>query len=196
MKRYFCLLCFILLIAGCNTNDQANEQAKGNSEEFIQVKNSTTKEVDRETGQEVAKHLVHLASKVPNVKDATAVVIGPYAIVGIDVDKDLDRSQVGSIKYTVAESLKNDPNGARAIVVADPDLNARLKEIQEDIQNGRPVQGIINELADITGRVMPEIPGDIIDPTSEDKQKEKLSEKEQKELQKQQRNQSNHHVNK
>ena len=64
------------------------------------------------------------------MNDATAVVLGPYAIVGIDVNKNLDRSEVGSIKYSVAESLKNDPYGARAVVVADPDMNARVKGSQ------------------------------------------------------------------
>lgn len=193
MKKYFFLLCLSLFIAGCNTNHEANKEGNNNGQ-IVQVKNSSTKNFDRQTGQKIAQHLVSLASSVPNVKDATAIVLGPYAIVGIDVDKDLDRSQVGSIKYTVAESLKHDPNGANAIVVADPDLNARLKEIQEDIQNGRPIQGIINELADITGRIMPEIPADIIDPTPKDKQKEKLSENEKNELEKEQNSQSNHHI--
>ena len=80
--------------------------------------------------------------------------------------KNLDRSEVGSIKYSVAESLKNDPHGARAVVVADPDLNARLKEVTEDIRIGEPIQGILNELADISGRLMPEIPADLVNPKS------------------------------
>ena len=56
--------------------------------------------------------------------------LGRYAIVGIDVNSKIERSQVGSIKYSVAESLKKDPHGARAVVVADADTMQRLKEIQ------------------------------------------------------------------
>ncbi len=141
--------------------------------------------------------MVNLATSIPNVNDATAVVLGRYAIVGIDVNKNLDRSEVGSIKYSVAESLKNDPHGARAVVIADPDTNARLKEIYADIQNGKPVQGVMNELADISGRLMPEVPADIVEPSpanqNTEKPKQKLNKQEQQNLEKQQQEQSNHY---
>ena len=58
-----------------------------------------------------------------------------------------------------------------AVVVADPDMNARLKEVSEDIRNGKPIQGILNELADISGRLMPEIPADLVNPKSKILQK-------------------------
>ena len=48
--------------------------------------------------------------------------------------------------------------------MADADTNQRLKEISADIKKGRPIQGIMEELADVAGRLMPEIPGDIINP--------------------------------
>src|SRR3954466_12845005 len=160
MKMYLLLLISLFTLFGCGVKNEVAEQKQN----VISVKNSTVQKVDKQTGQEISKHLVSLASSIPNVNDATAVVLGNYAIIGIDVDKNLDRSEVGSIKYSVAESLKNDPHGARAIVVADPDINARLKEIGEDIQKGEPLEGIINELADIAGRVIPEVPADIEDP--------------------------------
>ena len=37
---------------------------------------------------DIAEHLVNIASSVPDVNDATALVFGRYAIVGIDVNKD------------------------------------------------------------------------------------------------------------
>lgn len=193
MKAYIFIFLSLLLLSACNTKNELSEQ----NDHVIGVKNSTFQEVDKKTGQEISKHLVRLASSMPSVNDATAVVLGRYAIVGIDVDKNLDRSEVGSIKYSVAESLKNDPHGARAVVVADPDINARLKEIYADIQNGKPVQGILNELADISGRLIPEIPADMIEPTpanhSTEKPKQSLNGSEKQNLEKQQEEQSNHH---
>ncbi len=159
-------------------------------------KTVTLKSVDRQTGQEISKHLVELATSIPNVNDATAVVLGRYAIVGIDVNSKLERSQVGSIKYSVAESLKKDPHGASAVVVADADTMQRLKEINGDIKRGRPIQGIMEELADIAGRLMPEIPADIIDPNPKkatEEPKKKLPKGEQKKLEEEQEDQSNHH---
>ncbi|MDZ5470644.1 YhcN/YlaJ family sporulation lipoprotein [Bacillus sp. 31A1R] len=198
MKKLFFAILSIALLAGCGTNNQAgeNNQSEAQGRRTVGVKDSTIPVVDRQTGQEISRHLVELASSRPNVHDATAVVLGRYAVVGIDVDKDIERSQVGAIKYSVAESLKQDPHGANAIVIADPDLNARLREISEDIQSGKPVQGIMNELADIAGRLMPEIPADIVDPNpkeSLEKPKNKLNTSESQKLEKNQQKQSKHH---
>lgn len=194
MRVYLLLFFSIFVLFGCaGKNDEAAENNKQNT---INVKNSTIQNVDKQTGQQISKHLANLAASIPKVNDATAVVLGRYAIVGIDVNKDLDRSEVGAIKYSVAESLKNDPHGARALVVADPDINARLREIGEDIQKGEPIEGIMNELSDIAGRLIPEIPADIEDPKqpnpTEDPKKT-LNTPEQENLEKQQEEQSNHY---
>lgn len=196
MKKWLIIMLVLALISGCGTNETKNGME--DQPKTANVKNSTIQNVDRQSGQEISQHLVDLATSIPNVNDATAVVLGRYAIVGIDVKEDIERSQVGSIKYSVAESLKNDPHGARAVVVADPDMTARIREISEDIQKGKPIQGIINELADISGRLMPEIPADIVDPEPKEntvnKAKNKLDNSETKNLENRQEEQSNHHL--
>jgi YhcN/YlaJ family sporulation lipoprotein len=188
MKAYLFLFICLLTICGCSATKNEVAETKQN---VVSVKNTTIQDVDKQTGQEISQHLVELSTSIPNVNDATAVVLGPYAIVGIDVNKNLDRSEVGSIKYSVSESLKHDPHGANAVVVADPDMNARVKEVSEDIRNGRPIQGILNELADISGRLMPEIPADLVNPKSQNTS-EKLNNKEEQKLEKYQQEQSNH----
>jgi YhcN/YlaJ family sporulation lipoprotein len=193
MKKTLIITALCLILAGCSTKKELtnNENAS-----YVKVKNSYIESVDRKTGQEISKHLVSLATSIPNVNDATAVVLGRYAIVGIDVNAKIDRSQVGSIKYSVAESLKKDPYGAKAVVVADADTTQRLKEIQTDINKGRPIQGIMEELADVAGRLMPEIPGDLITPSPKnatEKPDKKLPEKDKKKLEKEQEDQSNHY---
>ncbi|GIN74429.1 hypothetical protein J14TS2_49040 [Bacillus sp. J14TS2] len=110
------------------------------------------------TDEKRANYLANLAASVPDVHNASSVVIGNLAVVGIDIDQDIERSKVGTIKYSVTESLRHDPQGAGAIVIADPDLNARLKEVGEDARAGKPIRGVMNELADIVGRVIPDVP--------------------------------------
>jgi YhcN/YlaJ family sporulation lipoprotein len=194
MKRLFILTTLVLVLSACNNS--SNNAQNNEKQSLVNVKNSYIEEVDRKTGQEVSKRLVELATSIPNVHDATAVVIGRYAIVGIDVNSKIERSQVGSIKYSVAESLKADPYGARAIVVADADTNQRLKEISADIQKGRPIQGIMEELADVAGRLMPEIPGDMIDPNPKnapEEPKKKLQKNEKRSLEDKQQEESKHY---
>ncbi|WP_286231377.1 YhcN/YlaJ family sporulation lipoprotein [Neobacillus mesonae] len=195
MKKTLCAMVICFFVAGCNNNNE-KQITDGKQQSLVNVKNSYIESVDRKSGQEISKRLVELATSIPNVNDATAVVLGRYAIVGIDVNAKLERSQVGSIKYSVAESLKKDPYGANAIVVADPDTTQRLKEIQADIRNNRPIQGIMEELADVAGRLIPQIPGDLITPNPKratEKPDKKLSPKEEKRLKKEQEKQSNYH---
>lgn len=194
LRKWVTLTAAVLLLVGCGINNKQEQNYQ--KQNVVNVKNSAIQEVDRTSGQEISKRLVELASSIPNVNDATAIVLGKYAIVGIDVNKNLDRSEVGSIKYSVAESLKNDPYGARAVIIADPDLTARLREVSIDIRNGEPLQGIMNELADIAGRLMPEVPADIIEPKTQnapEEPKKKLNNKEEKQLERKQQEQSNFH---
>ncbi|MCM3572922.1 YhcN/YlaJ family sporulation lipoprotein [Mesobacillus subterraneus] len=191
--RLVAAISFVLLLTACNGQNNAN---KADEDHKVKVQNSAIEDVDRQSGQEISRHLVSLTTHIPNVDDAAAVVVGRYAIVGIDVKDRMERSEVDTVKYTVAEALKKDPHGARAVVVADPDITARLREISEDIQNGQPIQGIMNELSDITGRVMPEVPADMIEPQTKsptEDPKKKLDDGEKKQLEKEQEQQSNYH---
>lgn len=202
MLKYFftIVITAALILIGCNHDN--NDTAKNNNNEngAVPVRNTEDQKYDRISSQKKAEHLVKLASGVPGVKDATAVVLGNIAVVGIDVDAKLERSDVDSIKYTVAESLKDDPHGADAIVIADPDVMERLREINEDIKNGAPIIGIMNELSDIVGRLMPEVPADLEDPKPKnavDQSKDKLNKKNEKQnLEDKQEKQSNHYKDK
>ncbi|MFF5397945.1 YhcN/YlaJ family sporulation lipoprotein [Peribacillus butanolivorans] len=197
MRKLILSLATVLLMTGCSMNNNNEESQDNTKSNLTKVNNSSVQETDRKTGQQTAKRLTGLAKSIPEVNDATAVVLGKYAIVGIDIDQDIERSQVGTIKYSVGESFKHDPNGANAIIVADPDINERIREVAKDINNGKPVRGILNELADITSRVIPEVPGDILTPTPTkviENEKAKLNNnKERKQLDEEQNDQSNHY---
>lgn len=190
--RITMLLLLALTLGACG---QMNEPNSDGGQPSVQ---NTRTEINRQyntpnADESRADYLAELASSIPHVKDATAVVAGDYAIIGIDVDKDMDRSKVGTIKYSVAESIKHDPKGAGAVVVADPDINARLKEIRDDMSAGRPIEGIINELADITGRLMPELPpreNNKNPQQAPQKQKQELDKSERREIEKEQEDHS------
>lgn len=196
---YFLLAAlFCLTSCGYQPNVE-NETDRAGDTKPIKVENSSQDQPDHKNGAEIAKHLVEVTESMPDVKDATAVVLGPYAVVGIDVKDDLERSEAESVKYTVAQGLKDDRYGANAVVVADPDTVARLREMGNDIQAGRPVSGIMDELAAIVGRVLPEVPNDMIDnqeeePTNENN--DQLNNKQEQELDKEQNDQSNKAKNK
>lgn len=203
MRNFVFSALFILLALSACTVNQGSQG--GTPEEHngkpINVRNTVNEPVEKKSGEQISKRLVNLAGRVPGVNDVSAVVLGRYAVVGIDVNSELDRNKVESIKYAVAESIQHDPYGANAVIIADADTTVRLREMGKDLQQGQPVGGILEELAAIVGRVMPEIPNDMLNnnnnqnrPTEQDN--DQLDEKEQKELDREQEDQSQNHLNK
>ncbi|MEI4620225.1 YhcN/YlaJ family sporulation lipoprotein [Bacillus pfraonensis] len=192
---YMLMICFA--ITGCSIGTQDNAQEKP-EQRNISMRNVNYRADQNRPNEKVADHLASLAASIPGVRDATAVVVGKYAVVGIDVKAKLDRSRVESIKYAVAESLKHDPNGANAVVVADVDTYERLKQMGNQIRHGKAGEGILDELAAIVGRVMPQVPNDMIEnkETNPIKENDKqLPKGEENELRKEQNDQSNNHLN-
>src|SRR5699024_9251346 len=103
---------------------------------------------------DIADHLANLAVKTNHVNDAAAIVVGPYTVVGLDINEEAERTRTSTIKHTVLEALEHDPYGREAIVIADADMPNRLRGMIEAIQNGAPIQGVADELANIASRYM------------------------------------------
>ncbi|KZM52740.1 YhcN/YlaJ family sporulation lipoprotein [Anoxybacillus geothermalis] len=185
----------LLLLGGCNVGN--SNEANDGDRSLVRVRNTVDEQVENKSGQEIARRIAEIANRVPNVHDATAIVVGKYAIVGIDVGANVDASRVGTIKYSVAEALQKDPYGANAIIIADPDLYTRVRNIGRQIDEGRPVQAFMNEIADIVGRVMPEVPSDLFEttPNPTEENDGQLNNQEERQLNERQEKQSNHHLN-
>ncbi|WP_373895898.1 YhcN/YlaJ family sporulation lipoprotein [Virgibacillus natechei] len=182
MRIAMLLLVSVFVIAGCQQEEEplANEQDQSNR--ISQVENSNPAERQNLNNGEIADHLANVAGGVPNVHDSAAVVAGPYTVVGIDVDKDLDRSRVGTIKYSVMEALQHDPYGKTAVVVADADVMERIRGMGNKIRQGHPVDGIVDEVSAIVGRYMPEFPINENQPQEPDQNKEIMPEEDKQEL--------------
>jgi YhcN/YlaJ family sporulation lipoprotein len=162
MRYMIMLVLAAALTAGCSRAPQNDASpASPNGQNGVQMQQNVPAKPKIRDKQQVAEHLEQLAMSIPQVHGAKCVVLGNTAIVGIDVDPQLERSRVDVIKYSVAEAFRKDPYGVHAFVTADMDLNGRIAEIREDIRQGRPVAGFAEELADIIGRIVPQIPKDI-----------------------------------
>lgn len=63
-----------------------------------------------------------------------------------------------------SRSTQERPYGVNAIVTADLDLDQRLRNIRDNVKAGRPITGFAEQMADIMGRAMPQLPRDIRNP--------------------------------
>ena len=149
---------------GCASKNAATPSPEADGQVRAQNNPPGGASISRANAADVAAHLEALARSVHGVKGANCVVFGKYAIVGIDVDAKMERSRVGTVKYAVAEAFRKDPYGIDALVTADIDMAQRLREIRSDAANGRPIAGFAEELADIVGRLIPQVPRDVIPP--------------------------------
>jgi YhcN/YlaJ family sporulation lipoprotein len=200
MIRTLILLAILcIFFVGCQANENKKENAGGMNNDITQINTEAGNNQEKKkklSSSQIAKRLVKIATADVDVKDATAIVAGKYAIVGIDVDKDIDRSKVGTIKFTITEALQKDPYGANAVVTADADIVTRLKGMAKEIRNGKPIIGVMEELAAIIGRIIPEVPDKShkakVEPTEENE--DKLPEGKENELDEEQDDQANHQL--
>lgn len=158
IKSLIALLAICLAVTGCGT--AARNEARNNGT-GMQSQQTAPAERNIEAPKDVAAHLEALAMNVPGVNSAHCVIIGNRAVVGVNVDGNVERSRVGTIKYSVAEAFHKDEYGIDAIVTADMDLTERLKEMRDDMVAGRPIAGFAEEMADIIGRIIPLMPRDV-----------------------------------
>jgi YhcN/YlaJ family sporulation lipoprotein len=151
--------------AGCGSSKESTPEL-GNRLK-AQSENQATA-ITKANSKEVSRHLEQLATGIKGVRGANCVVFGKYAVVGIDVEPTLERSRVGTIKYAVAEAFRKDPYGIDAVVTADIDMGERIREIRADVNKGRPIAGFAEEMADIVGRLIPQMPRSVVPPASPD----------------------------
>lgn len=155
-KKWVLLVCLTIILTACKNNNE--QQSLDTNDQIQQVKDSNPLPKENASNTEIATHLAQLANRVPDVNEATAIIAGPYAIVAIDVDDALERERVGTVKYSVSEALYKDPYGKSTVVIADADLIERFRQMGQQISDGFPIKGIVDELAAIVGRYMPVMP--------------------------------------
>jgi YhcN/YlaJ family sporulation lipoprotein len=183
MRTLLLIMIGLCVVAGCSrtsNNGASSPRTQSQTQSQTQLHSPNQPQLQSQNGSlhtqqaspnvtmnamQVAAHLEQLATSIPNVQHAHCVVFGKTAIVGIDVPGNLPRANVDNIKYSVAEALRKDPLGANAIVTADMDLDQSLKNIRQEVMNGRPIAGFADELGRIIGRIMPQLPKDT-NPTS------------------------------
>lgn len=159
MIRILTLVLTLGLLVSCQPANKppANESAPApGMPETQRVKQTSPEPRHTRNNQVVARRMVEIANRMPQVEGATALVVGGYTIVGLDLDPTLDRGRSGTVKYSVAQALQEDPQGANALVTADPDLVQRIRELADHMNKGRPISGLAEEMADIAGRISPQ----------------------------------------
>lgn len=118
----------------------------------------STNENNVARGVRYADDIAREISDLKEVDSAYVLMMGRRAYVAVMLDpKAGQRELTSQLKRKIAQRAKAvDPLVQRVYVSANPDFVKQLRDYSEDIQTGRPVEGIVDQLSDIIRRTFPE----------------------------------------
>ena len=176
-KKFFvlsvALLCMSCLIfTGCsrNNNTQQTPPATNNQTDNAQnnvsgSNNAADQKDDNGTDDNVDNTNLHqrtekiadaVVNDVAQVKDARTVISEKMAYVSVAIDETADTAESATLKEEISNVVKKtDAEIETVYVMEDADTFTRMKEIGEDIANGKPVSGFVEELETMFVRVTP-----------------------------------------
>jgi YhcN/YlaJ family sporulation lipoprotein len=107
-------------------------------------------------GTQRADDLANVCEQVQGVEDATVVVTGNTAYVGIDLDTNTNIANERDIKNQVAQKVRASGKDINTVYVStEVDFMDRLRNVGTGIRNGRPVDAFTTELNEMIQRITP-----------------------------------------
>lgn len=105
-----------------------------------------------------ASRIASAVSRLPGIEKTTVVITGNTALVGIHILSTVADDQVGALKDQVERKVRGMDGEIRNVAVtASPELVERITTMAGDIGQGRPMNGLADELSSVLRRVTPTI---------------------------------------
>jgi YhcN/YlaJ family sporulation lipoprotein len=170
-KKIIILTVFCLVLAsivlGCTAQRRPNEtptppppnQGQGN---IMPPSSAQPQPIPTESAtlHQMAQNLANQATKVNGVKEATVVITGNTALVGVDLASNTPTSQINTIQEQVATNIKQaDSRITNVSVTADADMVTKIKNIGQGIAQGKPITTFTQQIDDLMKRIGPAMSG-------------------------------------
>jgi spore cortex protein len=145
------LIFSIYVITGCAANDEAREINDGNA----QVQSfGIDQNVYDDSQLRVANDAEEKIERLTNVRKATVIVTNRHAYVAVIMDSN-GEVQKKFEKEISAQVKSTDKTIQNVYVSSNPEFAERMGDYGEEIQNGRPVRGLLEEFNEMVQRVFP-----------------------------------------
>lgn len=100
--------------------------------------------------------IANAVKQLPGVQNATVVVTGNTAYVGITLDRSTTAANTNNIKSQVAQVVRSTATGVNTVYVStDVGFMNRLRAVGEGLRSGRPITGFTTELNNIIRGIAP-----------------------------------------
>ncbi len=146
---------------GMNGNNMDNTSSNLNGNNAADT-NPTSRTADNNTAgdndlhQRAEKIAKAVTSDIAQVKDSRVVISERMAYVSVEIDKTADTAESATLKDEISNVVKKTDTEIETVyVMEDADTFTRMKEIGEDIAEGKPVSGFLEELQNMFVRVTP-----------------------------------------
>lgn len=137
------------------TNNGTNSDANANNDNSP-VENLKESNDMSERAEKIAKAIV---DGVEDVEDANVIISEHLAYAAIKIKADDPKGEAEAIKKAVIEKAKAADSDLTDIYVSESaDVFARIKEIGDDIGEGKPISGFVEELENLFVRITPTNP--------------------------------------
>ncbi|MFO7263314.1 MAG: YhcN/YlaJ family sporulation lipoprotein [Bacillota bacterium] len=100
-----------------------------------------------------ADRMAEVAAAVDGVENATAVIVGATAYVGLDLDPQVGRRKADAVEEEVARRVNRAVPRYHVIVTSDVDMLGQLTEIDNGLRAGRPIEQFRDQLDVINQRL-------------------------------------------
>ncbi|SNS76516.1 sporulation lipoprotein, YhcN/YlaJ family [Bacillus sp. OK838] len=159
-----------LVITGCATNNKegANENLGLNRTNQDNVKHPTNVSDTRRNinnvndndndanDMRVSDDISNRVEALKEVKDARVIVTDNNAYVGAVLNDGGDKDISNDLKGRIADAARGaDPSVDNVYVSTNPDFVQSMHKYANDIQNGKPVAGFVDEFRKLVTRVFP-----------------------------------------
>lgn len=105
-----------------------------------------------------ARKIADNVENLENVNNATVVITGNTAIIGVDINNNLEGKITDDLKEEIRKTAINtDKEVEKVSITADADLYTRIRNMSRDIQDGSPVSNFDDEIREILRRITPDM---------------------------------------
>ncbi|SHK05909.1 YhcN/YlaJ family sporulation lipoprotein [Tepidibacter formicigenes] len=141
---------------GRNVNDYIGYVGDNRENNFITQGRTSANQNLTTTVNNRSNQIARNCNKLSGVNNSTVAISGNTAVVGVDLDKNVEGNLTEDLKRKIESTVKaTDKNITNVVVTADIDLYERIKKVGQDIKAGRPLTGLGNELQEIIRRISP-----------------------------------------
>ncbi|WP_257351956.1 YhcN/YlaJ family sporulation lipoprotein [Pseudalkalibacillus decolorationis] len=169
---------FAIPLVGCNANDDNNQNAEENGVETQDIGNENINEdnngmVNDDDGNngngnnanngangnnryEVADKAANKVEALPEVGDATVLVTDENAYVAAQLQNNKEGEVTQEMEKKISDQVKSvDPDVNNVYVSTNPDFLDRVNNYVSKVDEGKPVEGLGEEIGEAIRRVFP-----------------------------------------